>query len=212
MPSFWRNITGRQPQRSAKYRSALHHFERRNRIIGSYLSLRDGARLTRFWRESPWPAHRHRPQARGFFHSITEEITPMQNPKARTAVDVELGKCIRMERLRAGISQTFLAHQIGVTFQQVQKYEKGTNRVGIGRLNIRDIANALEVPLSTFIGNEDPNIDGPPSAAALLSTPYALRMITAFSAVSRDCQLALVNLLEGMAGDASAKAHEDETS
>ena len=49
-------------------------------------------------------------------------------------VDVEVGQRIRIERLQSGLSQTSLAEQLGVTFQQVQKYEKGVNRVGAGRL------------------------------------------------------------------------------
>src|SRR5947208_16901439 len=49
-------------------------------------------------------------------------------------VDVEVGHRIRIERLARGLSQTALANQLGVTFQQVQKYEKGGNRVGAGRL------------------------------------------------------------------------------
>ena len=49
-------------------------------------------------------------------------------------VDIEVGHRIRIERLARGLSQTALANQLGVTFQQVQKYENGVNRVGAGRL------------------------------------------------------------------------------
>jgi transcriptional regulator with XRE-family HTH domain len=60
-------------------------------------------------------------------------------------VDVLVGQNIRICRLQKGLSQGELGQQIGVTFQQVQKYEKGANRVGASRLN--QIANVLGVPL-----------------------------------------------------------------
>src|SRR5215210_9571556 len=63
-------------------------------------------------------------------------------------VDVEVGHRIRIERLSRGLSQTALAESLGVTFQQVQKYEKGVNRVGAGRLT--RIARVLKVPVATF--------------------------------------------------------------
>jgi transcriptional regulator with XRE-family HTH domain len=61
-------------------------------------------------------------------------------------VDKHVGDNIRALRLVRNISQTKLAESLGVTFQQVQKYEKGTNRVGAGRLT--KIADALDVPVS----------------------------------------------------------------
>ena len=68
-------------------------------------------------------------------------------------VDVEVGHRIRIERLSRGLSQTALANQLGVTFQQVQKYEKGVNRVGAGRLT--KIAEVLGVPVSTFFSGHE---------------------------------------------------------
>ena len=54
--------------------------------------------------------------------------------KSPDPVDVEVGRRIRVQRMARGMSQTELGKRIGVTFQQVQKYEKGANRVGAGRL------------------------------------------------------------------------------
>src|SRR5215469_9829387 len=54
--------------------------------------------------------------------------------KAPDARDVDVGRRIRAQRLVCRMSQTWLANQLGVTFQQVQKYEKGVNRVGAARL------------------------------------------------------------------------------
>jgi len=68
-------------------------------------------------------------------------------------VDVEVGHRIRIERLSRGLSQTALANQLGVTFQQVQKYEKGVNRVGAGRLT--KIAEVLGVSVSTFFSGKE---------------------------------------------------------
>jgi transcriptional regulator with XRE-family HTH domain len=73
--------------------------------------------------------------------------------KAPNAIDVEVGARIRLKRKLNGISQQSLAGKLGVTFQQVQKYEKGTNRVGASRLS--QIATALDVPMSYFFdGNQ----------------------------------------------------------
>ncbi|WP_026187596.1 helix-turn-helix domain-containing protein [Ensifer sp. BR816] len=73
---------------------------------------------------------------------------PEQKKATPKPVDIHVGRRIRMRRIWMELSQTSLAEQIGVTFQQVQKYEKGTNRVGASRL--QQIADALEVPPSYF--------------------------------------------------------------
>jgi transcriptional regulator with XRE-family HTH domain len=79
----------------------------------------------------------------------------MMTPKRTDSVDVKVGQRIRIQRLQSGLSQTTLAAQLGVTFQQVQKYEKGVNRVGAGRLI--KIANVLGIPVSTLFGAHDAN-------------------------------------------------------
>ena len=68
-------------------------------------------------------------------------------PMARQArlVDAAVGRRVRHRRLQAGISQQWLAARLGVSFQQVQKYEKGVNRIGAGKL--WQIAQALDVPV-----------------------------------------------------------------
>src|SRR5882757_9683010 len=66
------------------------------------------------------------------------------------AEDVEIGRKIRALRLERGLSQSNLADGIGLTFQQVQKYEKGTNRVSAGRLH--KIAELLNIPVTFFYG------------------------------------------------------------
>lgn len=63
-------------------------------------------------------------------------------------VDVTVGNRVRELRIRKGLSQQALGEKVGVSFQQIQKYERGTNRMGSSRLV--QIADVLEVPVSTF--------------------------------------------------------------
>ncbi|WCK69380.1 helix-turn-helix domain-containing protein [Agrobacterium tumefaciens] len=73
--------------------------------------------------------------------------------KVPNAIDVEVGARVKLRRKLIGMSQQSLAEKLGVTFQQVQKYEKGANRVGASRLS--QIATALDVPMSYFFdGNQ----------------------------------------------------------
>jgi len=117
-------------------------------------------------------------------------------------IDVLVGKNIRTQRLAKGISQTKLADAIGITFQQVQKYEKGTNRVGASRL--MQISEFLKVPIpQLFEGAKRSDItlqDVEESPSALLSEPYVLRAAQALAAI-RDSELrrSLVDALETIA-------------
>jgi len=63
-------------------------------------------------------------------------------------IDVMVGKRVRLRRIQLGLSQTELGKKLGVTFQQVQKYENGANRVSCSRLY--EISNALDVPIAFF--------------------------------------------------------------
>jgi len=70
-------------------------------------------------------------------------VTKSPNP-----IDVHVGTRVRMRRLMLHLSQTALADALGLTFQQVQKYEKGTNRISASRL--QQIASFLQVPVPFF--------------------------------------------------------------
>lgn len=72
----------------------------------------------------------------------------MQNKRAPNPVDVHVGARMRMRRMMLNVSQEKLGEALGVSFQQIQKYEKGTNRIGAGRL--QDISTELQVPISYF--------------------------------------------------------------
>ena len=69
--------------------------------------------------------------------------------------NIHLGKKLRMRRLSLGLTQTKVAQAIHVTFQQIQKYEKGTN--GISSLRIMQLANFLKVPVVYFFEDYMPN-------------------------------------------------------
>jgi transcriptional regulator with XRE-family HTH domain len=77
--------------------------------------------------------------------------------------DIELGKRIRLRRVEQRISQAELGDQLGVSFQQVQKYEKGVNRVGASRL--QQIAHILRVPVEFFFEG-GPGVQGSKSDVA----------------------------------------------
>ena len=82
-------------------------------------------------------------------------------------IDVHVGHQIRQRRATLGISQEQLAAVLGVSFQQVQKYERGVNRVGASRLH--DLARALDVPIGYFFE------DAPGSRPGRSSTVHGMR-------------------------------------
>ena len=86
--------------------------------------------------------------------------------KTPDPMDVALGAAVRIRRRTIGMSQEALAEQCGVSFQQIQKYEKGTNRVGASRL--QHIATVLKVPVSFFF-EDAPGT--PEEAAGFAETP-----------------------------------------
>jgi transcriptional regulator with XRE-family HTH domain len=122
------------------------------------------------------------------------------NTKSTTPQDVEVGQRIRARRMAKGMSQTELGAVLGVTFQQVQKYEKGVNRVGAGRL--ASVAAALEVPVSFFFGATDAGADDTRAILGFLDTSYSLRLLRAFSRIPQGpVQRAVVDLVESIAPD-----------
>ena len=116
-------------------------------------------------------------------------------------VDAHVGARLREYRLRAGLSQESLGARVGVTFQQIQKYEKGANRVGSSRLS--KIAGILKVPISHFFDNSAAGSDGPvagPVVTDLLISPYAVQMLKAFAKLPSDkLRRSIVVLTESIA-------------
>jgi transcriptional regulator with XRE-family HTH domain len=90
-------------------------------------------------------------------------------------LDAMVGARIRMLRVNRGVSQTVLAERIGVTFQQVQKYERGANRVGASRL--AQIASVLDVSVGEFFESSRAGPPGLNSPVHLLAEPDARRVL-----------------------------------
>jgi transcriptional regulator with XRE-family HTH domain len=102
-------------------------------------------------------------------------------------IDVHVGSRLRLRRNMLGLSQERLGESLGITFQQIQKYEKGTNRVGASRLQA--IASILNTPVSFFFegapeedddGTGKPADDSAPYVADFLSSSEGIQLNRAF--------------------------------
>jgi transcriptional regulator with XRE-family HTH domain len=117
-------------------------------------------------------------------------------PKKPSSIDVAVGRNVRIWRMARGLSQAQLASRLGVTFQQLQKYEVGTNRIGTGRLV--GVAKILSIPIATLFEGAD--TDPSRSLLALVADARAFRLARAFSAIDNSTlRLALVYLVEKIA-------------
>lgn len=140
----------------------------------------------------------------------TEFVKKLPNP-----IDRHVGSRVRMRRVMLGMSQEKLGDALGLTFQQVQKYEKGTNRIGASRL--QQISRTLDVPPAFFfegapsfeaIANPLPGSlgvseDAPAAYTAdFLSTPEALHLNLAFARIhDPKVRKRIVDLVSSLAGD-----------
>ena len=110
----------------------------------------------------------------------------MNDERAANAIDRKLGQRVRTRRLEIGMSQERLAELLGVSFQQVQKFEKGINRIAASRLY--DISSALDVPVSRFFeglsgragGVAEPSKDYIDDA---LATPEGSQLMSLFASI-----------------------------
>src|SRR3954452_9330082 len=112
------------------------------------------------------------------------------SPKEPQDIDRLVGSRVRMQRMAIGMSQEKLGDACGITFQQIQKYEKGTNRIGASRLH--QIARILEVPVEFFYEGA-PSEQGSGESAVgdgnarsmteFLATPEGLELVKAFTAI-----------------------------
>ena len=123
------------------------------------------------------------------------------DPKRPSAVDVAVGRNVRIWRMTRGLSQAQLGSRLGVTFQQVQKYETGSNRIGAGRLVI--IAAILDLPIPTLLeGTQEADPTAP--LLALIDDRSSFRLARAFAAIAdRSARLSIVNLVEKIAAAAA---------
>jgi transcriptional regulator with XRE-family HTH domain len=111
----------------------------------------------------------------------------MSHIRSPDGTDVEVGRRIRLQRLAHSMSQTDLANQLGLTFQQVQKYEKGANRVSAGRL--QRLADIFEVAPAFFFTNQGKKggngngVDLPEHVTALCAERRGHELAKAFVAI-----------------------------
>ncbi|MEM8663045.1 MAG: helix-turn-helix transcriptional regulator [Pseudomonadota bacterium] len=138
---------------------------------------------------------------------------PVPNQRSANSVDSHVGSRVRLRRLELGLSQEKLADQLGITFQQVQKYERGTNRIGASRLH--QIAIVLQAPITYFFEGaadtqEAVNQETTPLSKAL-GDPATVRLVRAFASIS-DAQLKqkAVGIIEAIA-DTAASSTPDNT-
>jgi transcriptional regulator with XRE-family HTH domain len=121
-------------------------------------------------------------------------------------VDAAVGGRIRAYRLAQGMSQGELGRKVGVTFQQIQKYEKGINRIGSSRL--KKFANIFGVEIGALFGEEatgSRSHSGYDPFVEVLAQPYAGRLLKAFGAIPETAlRLSLVRLAESM-GEARSR-------
>jgi transcriptional regulator with XRE-family HTH domain len=123
---------------------------------------------------------------------------PVKRPaRSPSVLDVAVGRNVRIWRMAKGMSQARLASGLGVTLQQVQKYESGANRIGAGRLV--KLAAVLGVPISALLIGTDA-AESSRSLLALISDARSFRLAHAFAAIKdRTLRLSLVNVLEKIA-------------
>jgi len=118
------------------------------------------------------------------------------SPRSAVDADIEMGRRIRLRRQEKGISQRELAGHLGLTFQQLQKYEKGINRVGAARL--QQIAEMLGVDISFFYDGDgkEPAVE----SLLVLNSVFSLRLLRAYIVVKDQVvQRQLVILVEMIA-------------
>lgn len=138
-------------------------------------------------------------------------MTTSLDPRRPDPVDQHVGRRLRARRLVGGISQAQLARTIGVTYQQVQKYECGTNRISVSKLY--RISEALGAPVTFFFeGLDEQDIDGGCAKAPIRDTFFALAggtaLVEAFVAIRPAIRRRIIALLQEMASD---MAPETET-
>jgi transcriptional regulator with XRE-family HTH domain len=104
--------------------------------------------------------------------------------KRVTEADRMIGNRLAAFRIAQGLSQTSLGNAIGVSYQQVQKYENGLNRIGAGRLQA--ISNLLKVPIKTFFADDGAAGVHEGDLRISYDDPQVLELVTAFLSITDD--------------------------
>ncbi len=111
-------------------------------------------------------------------------------------MDIALGAAVRIRRRTIGMSQEALAEQCGVSFQQIQKYEHGANRISFSRLvQIARALNCRVVDLMDVLDTPDGDMISDLDTLTRLRTPGALELLSAYERLTPESRTALVNFL-----------------
>ncbi len=138
--------------------------------------------------------------------------------RSMNPIDAHVGARVRLRRMLVGMSQERLGELLGVTFQQVQKYEKGANRIGASRLY--EVSRILEVPVQFFFDDmpEDgfraaarphgfSEADGEPFVMDFVSSPEGLALNQAFAAIgSARMRRRVLDLVRELSGPSEGEA------
>lgn len=128
-------------------------------------------------------------------------MSQSRNARSATDIDVLIGRRLRAARQLKGLSQEALGEKVGVTFQQVQKYERGANRIAGSRL--WSLAQTLDLPITYFFPNEDDHeFDEMLALISLprrLSADTATEVLTALGKASPKVQRDMVNVITALA-------------
>ena len=127
--------------------------------------------------------------------------------KAPDPMDIALGAAVRIRRRSIGLSQEALAEQCGVSFQQIQKYENGANRISFSRLV--QIARALQcrvVDLMDVLDAPDRESNNDLDMLSRLRTPGALELLSAYERLGPESRASLVSLLRTLTNDPAVSA------
>jgi len=141
--------------------------------------------------------------------AVGQSRTVSKKKRRPNSADSQVGESIRAHRLAAGMSQGDVAKRLGVSFQQVQKYEKGTNRVGAGRLP--QIADLFGVPIGAlFRGSVDASVGkgtGGYVPVKLISDATTVKMLAAYAEITdRSVRRNLGELIDRIAKSAKGKS------
>ena len=132
---------------------------------------------------------------------ISQHLGSRKPKAAPRETDIHIGRRLREARLVRGLNQGALGKKLGVTFQQVQKYESGANRIGGSRL--WDISLILQAPVSNFFeGLPGAGAPAPPEAA---EPPLTLQLVQKINAIENETvKLRVLRLLQALANAKSA--------
>ncbi len=133
----------------------------------------------------------------------------MANKKKPNPIDIHVGSRVRLRRMMLGMSQEKLGTQLGITFQQIQKYEKGTNRIGASRL--QHISTVLSVPVAFFFEDAPATPGASPGLSESASSNYVVNFLSSSEGIQlnkafvriRDPKLRrrIIDLVRAAAGD-----------